>query len=454
MIWPTQCRRAVVYLSTACLVLVQSSAFADDPSAEGAAAGQAANPTIRSTINTTNAKTNVPGYTATPPQASYYGQTNLSSQANAQLATCVLSTNDPVCEAQLNAINTAQTPLPTVTGSGSSAANASAIAQNPSLTLGDLSVYYAGCTPPAGTNATSAASACPANVICLGTACFNIGYTGDTDFDQSMSMMEGAREAGVYLDTTTMRVFAGQSGSCRQRLLKNCCSSDSSGAGMSNQSMFGTGSHLVYDVLMNSDNRNFVYDGMRAVMSGASFDGTFTSYGVTVAVNGTALPAGSITIASGDSFVIAFDPWSLAIAVVIYIIMSLTSCSQGEGKLSLQEGAGLCHTVGSYCSSCFKILGKCVSCIEHTTGKCCFNSLLARLINEQGRQQLGRGWGSGQSPDCSGFSIPELQTLNFATMDLSAFYSSLAPSMPSTTTMQTINAATATSCYYGQGKCQ
>jgi len=297
-------------------------------------------------------------------------------------------------------------------------------------------------------------SNCPANVFCIAGSCFNTAYTADGDFARSMSFMEAAREAGVYLDTDNMQVFKGEANSCRDRLFKNCCETDSAGAGMTNQSLFGAGSRLVYDVLMNSTNREFLYQGMQALLMGGGFSGTFTTYGVTVAVNGAALPAGSAVLYAGESLVIAFDPWSLAIAVVIYVIMSLTSCNETEGKLAMKEGAALCHTIGSYCSSCIRILGHCVSCIETTTGKCCFNSRLARIINEQGRGQFGKGWGSPQSPDCSGFTIAQLQSLDFSAMDLSEFYASIVPTLPNVGALQGNAATRAPNCYYGQGKCQ
>ena len=309
-------------------------------------------------------------------------------------------------------------------------------------------------TCPVSAQTATTASNCPANVYCLGSNCFNTSYTNDADFARSMSLMEATREAGVYLDTTNMQVFKGESNKCRDRLFKNCCYSDSAGAGMTNQSLFGTGSRLVYDVLMNADNREFLYQGMQALLMSGGFSGSFTTYGVTVAINGTALPASSVVLYSGDGLVVAFDPWSLAIAVVIYIIMSMSSCNEDEGKLAMKEGAGLCHSVGTYCSSCIRILGACVACIEHTTGKCCFNSKLARIVNEQGRVQVGKGWGSGKNPDCSGFSIAQLQSLDFAAMDLSEFYASIVPTLPSVGTIQGSNASRLTTCYYGQGKCQ
>ena len=309
-------------------------------------------------------------------------------------------------------------------------------------------------TCPVAAQTMTSASNCPANVYCLGSNCFNTSYTNDADFARSMSLLEAAREAGVYLDTTNMQVFKGEGNSCRDRLFKNCCYSDSAGAGMTNQSLFGTGSRLVYDVLMNADNREFLYQGMQALLMSGGFSGTFTTYGVTVAVNGAALPAGSAVLYSGDSMVVAFDPWSLAIAVVIYIVMSMTSCDENEGKLAMKEGAGLCHSVGTYCSSCIRILGHCVSCIEHTTGKCCFNSKLARIVNEQGRVQVGKGWGSGQNPDCSGFTIAQLQILDFAAMDLTEFYASIVPTLPNVGTLQGSSTSRVPNCYYGQGKCQ
>jgi len=331
---------------------------------------------------------------------------------------------------------------------------ASTACRQVNATTGVCDVTENSYTCPVPPSTTATATNCPANVFCLAGSCFNTSYTNDSDFARSMSFMEAAREAGVYLDTDNMQVFKGEANSCRDRLFKNCCAADASGAGMSNQSLFGTGSRLVYDVLMNSENREFLYQGLSALLTSGGFSGSFTSYGVTVAVNGTALPAGSAVMYSGESMVIAFDPWSLAIAVVIYVVMSMMSCNENEGKLAMKEGAGLCHTIGSYCSSCIRIFGYCVSCTENTTGKCCFNSKLARIINEQARQQFGKGWGSAESPDCSGFSIAQLQSMDFSRMDLTEFYASIVPKLPNVNAMQNGSINGASNCYYGQGKCQ
>ncbi len=319
---------------------------------------------------------------------------------------------------------------------------------------GTCEVFEDSYTCPTAAQTATGASNCPSSVFCFQGNCFDVSRPPDADFGRSLSMLEAAREAGVYLDTSQMQVFKGEQNRCRERLLKNCCYADGAGAGMTNQSLFGTGSRLVYDILMNSENQQFIYQGMSAVLLGGGFSGSFTAYGVTVAVNGAAIPAGSVAVYSGQSMVVAFDPWSLVIAVIIYIILSMMSCNEEEGKLAMKEGAKLCHTVGTWCSTCFMVLGVCVSCTEHTTSKCCFNSMLARIINEQGRAQVGKGWGSAQSADCSGFTVAQLQSLNFAAMDLTEFYASLVPILPNVGALQTNSAARVPTCYYGQGRCQ
>ena len=93
----------------------------------------------------------------------------------------------------------------------------------------------------------------------------------------------------------------------------------------------------------------------------------------------------------------------------------------------------LCHGVGSYCSSRLPIIRL---CIETTESYCCFNSRLARILNEQGRAQLGRGWGGAKSPDCSGFTVAQLQALDFSRMNLAEFYAEIAPTLPDVGTVR------------------
>ena len=51
-------------------------------------------------------------------------------------------------------------------------------------------------------------------------------------------------------------------------------------------------------------------------------------------------------------------------------------------------------------------------------------------------QSIGKGWGGAQNADCSGFTVAQLQTLDFAAMDLSEFYASLVPTLPNVGALQ------------------
>ncbi|WP_350979909.1 conjugal transfer protein TraN, partial [Shewanella sp. AC34-MNA-CIBAN-0136] len=59
-------------------------------------------------------------------------------------------------------------------------------------------------------------------------------------------------------------------------------------------------------------------------------------------------------------------------------------CNTAEQTLSLKRGQNLCVQTGTRCTK--KVLGV---CLEREQDHCCFNSILAKLINRQGRSQLG-----------------------------------------------------------------
>lgn len=98
------------------------------------------------------------------------------------------------------------------------------------------------------------------------------------------------------------------------------------------------------------------------------------------------------------------------------------SCKDSEIQLMKSQEKKLCHYVGSYCSKKIPIVG---TCQTTTKSYCCFGSKISRIINEQGKAQLGIGWGSGESPDCRGLTANEMQNLKFDTMDLSEITSDI-----------------------------
>ncbi len=94
-------------------------------------------------------------------------------------------------------------------------------------------------------------------------------------------------------------------------------------------------------------------------------------------------------------------------------------CSSGEMALAEKQSERLCHYIGSYCSDEEDLTG---TCLKRTKGYCCFDSKLSRIIHQQGRPQLGIGWGSAESPNCRPFTPNELQSIDFSQIDFSELY--------------------------------
>lgn len=146
-----------------------------------------------------------------------------------------------------------------------------------------------------------------------------------------------------------------------------------------------------------------------AMYTGAAASASGTAFGLTMTTTAAASGAPA-------SMAISFDPWSLALTVLVMVIMSALACPPEMAVTQQKLGQNLCHEVGTRCTT--KTL---FGCSEDTKTYCCFNSKLARILNEQGRPQIGKGWGSTTSPNCEGYTTSELQSLDFDKMDLSEF---------------------------------
>lgn len=106
--------------------------------------------------------------------------------------------------------------------------------------------------------------------------------------------------------------------------------------------------------------------------------------------------------------------------------VSGSSCSAEEKTLMELQSTKMCHYVGSYCSQKIPLTGK---CLKTKKTYCCYNSKISRIITQQGRAQLGKGWGSAESPNCEGFTTDELSRLRFDQMNLSEIASDISESV-------------------------
>jgi hypothetical protein len=104
------------------------------------------------------------------------------------------------------------------------------------------------------------------------------------------------------------------------------------------------------------------------------------------------------------------------------VSMNLSSCNGEEQELAEWRTKNRCVLVGTYCVEKGP-LGR--GCFRKKTSFCCFGTKLSKIIQEQGRAQLGLGWGDPKNPDCRGFSTEGLSRLDFSRMDLSALHADI-----------------------------
>ena len=297
----------------------------------------------------------------------------------------------------------------------------------PDGTCGALAKTYQ-CGAPASTLATGAI--CDATPYCINGVCYDTSRPSDPDFGKAIAMMEAARQAGTYLDVDTFEIFKGEPSQCRRKVfgVTNCCKNDAPTGGNSNTNAvmytaysFGkayVGSMYVYDTLFSSVLPDMLINGLSSLgVTSAVGANSFSAYGVTVSWG-----------ANGLQFV-GFDPTTFAIAIAVQLILSeVMSCPDADKLTALRRAQGICHHVGTYCSS--KSLG---GCTTERESYCCFNSKLARILNVAGKAQLGISFGTPQNPDCRGLTVAQLQNLDFSQIDLSEFIADIiASSMPST----------------------
>lgn len=100
------------------------------------------------------------------------------------------------------------------------------------------------------------------------------------------------------------------------------------------------------------------------------------------------------------------------------------TCSQEEIDLAYDRQNRKAHFVGTHCVT--QVFGM---CIRKEEVYCSFRTELARLIHDQGRPQIGKSWGTADTPDCTGFTVPEFTSLNFAAMDFSEWYRNVSASI-------------------------
>lgn len=255
---------------------------------------------------------------------------------------------------------------------------------------------------------------------CIAGVCTPTDQAPDQDFADSIVEMEIARQAGVYGDVSGNRFFSGEALGCRDRKAAASCCRSEPAVGTSNSAFslmldFGVGagweavkyvgSPYVHDILSRSTSTAAVLNSLYGGAPNGVYEPSFSYWGATV----------SWSQAGGWSF--NFSPAGFATAAAMHFYQGYASCRAEDQRVAMMRGERLCRYMGTVCTNTTPGLG----CTEREERYVCFNSKLARILNEQGRAQLGRGWGTALVPDTRGFTAEELGALDFSKMDLSEF---------------------------------
>jgi len=181
-------------------------------------------------------------------------------------------------------------------------------------------------------------------------------------------------------------------------------------------------------------------EGASAAASGASSATAMTNAAVNaakgIAAAAAVYAAGEITKALGgdqDAVMVAQLAMTMAlmsgpqmvIGIIIIVVMRFlmgSGCDEDDINTSMFVKSKRCHKVGDYCEKKWF-----TGCVQTAKRYCCFNSMMARIVHEQGRPQLNvfgpdGGWGPTDNPNCRGFTPEEFQSLDFNRIDLSEYY--------------------------------
>lgn len=298
----------------------------------------------------------------------------------------------------------------------------------------------AGCVQTAA--CTSTAPTCPldANLTCMdsGNGVFQcspnqcVNFAGDPStnpdvttvtIDNSLPDNSGPRNS-EGLCVGSLSIFAGRAMDCKKAGLRSgfhdCCDD---GTGLVPDSTGGEIGTLVGQQI-TSTVASFGIKALTSVGRQLYFNYIVGGAGHAELMF-SAAEIGTNAISSAASSVLTLSTLYFAAASIIVQYFLIPNCSQIDLETATLAESKMCHYIGTYCSEKWKFIG----CVQKKASYCCFNSMLARIVQEQGRPQLasfaslpGGIWGSPGAPQCRGFSPEEFQNLDFGSMNLTEYF--------------------------------
>ena len=93
-------------------------------------------------------------------------------------------------------------------------------------------------------------------------------------------------------------------------------------------------------------------------------------------------------------------------------------CSPEAKNLAKKRKEKKCVEIGTFCYTKVPILG----CVIERTTFCCYDSIIAKIINQEAKKQLGRNNGYAENPSCTGLNKEDLERIDLSNVDFTEFY--------------------------------
>lgn len=334
----------------------------------------------------------------------------------------------------------------------------------------------------AGPSATTRTYSCAGNnVRCMGNECVPAVNETNSDFGRALAATATADQmamSGSCTDTanlSTCRIFNGSAFDCKVAFfgISNCCKDEAAPISWIEYLEFGYASYEVADragliaslaeqgldipgawsTITNGAAAAFepltqpIFSAFESVSSAASavLPDLSLSVGIEAIkqemINEVAIwttntfgptVAGEFFISDGlgnfainltqNSMLTTLSTAFMWISWAILLIQLFYACEEREFELSMKKQMRTCTDRGTYCSQKIPIVN---ICIERKRGYCCYESMFGRILHEQASLQGVHPIGSGKNLDCSGFTLAEINAINFDLVDLTEWIDAL-----------------------------
>ena len=140
-----------------------------------------------------------------------------------------------------------------------------------------------------------------------------------------------------------------------------------------------------------------------------------------------AAQSGGVQLGGGAAFagqVLSTIMTAYTVAMIIVMIVQIVwSCETSEYELAAQKQLKVCKDLGTFCAAKEPLSGL---CLIRKESYCCYNSPLARILNEQIKPQLGLTFGTAKNPLCNGIKVNDLNRVNWDKVNLDEWLGILA----------------------------